>query len=377
MKREQTEKILQDLDKKMVFLVGPRQVGKTWIAKEIMVGFTNPVYLNYDRLEDRTIIDNETWPERTDLLIFDELHKKRTWENYIKGVFDTKADHTRILVTGSARLNTFRQSGDSLAGRFFLHRLLPLSIAELEHVALDLGPYPIDHFLERGGFPEPLLAPDEVEANRWRMQYIDGLIRNDVLDFENIHDLRTMQLLVEMLRQGVGSLLSYASLARDLQISAHTVKKYIDILEELFIVFRVYPYSKNIAQSLLKTPKLYFFDTGMVADNLAMRFENFVAVSLLKYVYQRIDYMGERVALQYMRTKQGKEVDFSLVHEDKVERLIEVKLTDGHISAPLRYFSDQYNLNAVQIVKELKREQQQGKIEVRRGVDFLAGLKVL
>ncbi len=131
MERAQASYILKDLKKKMVFLIGPRQVGKTWLAKRISEEYEKPMYLNYDRLEDRKLIKDEAWPETADLLIFDEIHKMPEWKNYVKGIYDTKPQTLHLLVTGSARLDTFRQAGDSLAGRFFRHRLFPLSYKEL------------------------------------------------------------------------------------------------------------------------------------------------------------------------------------------------------------------------------------------------------
>ena len=131
MNRLQLKNILSDLEKKMVFLIGPRQAGKTWLAKEVMKSFKNSLYLNYDSIDDKKIIDLQTWNPELSLIIFDEIHKKSDWKNYIKGVFDTKNNNTRILITGSARLDVYDQLGDSLAGRYFRHRLLPFSYKEL------------------------------------------------------------------------------------------------------------------------------------------------------------------------------------------------------------------------------------------------------
>ena len=269
MRRYQKSAILRDLDKKMVLLAGPRQAGKTWLAKNIGEDFPNTVYLNYDHNEDRKMIHDTAWLSSTELLILDELHKMPQWKNYLKGVYDTKPKSLKILVTGSARLDIFNQVGDSLAGRYFIHRLMPFSPAELSKVGASVN---LDQLMERGGFPEPYLAKQAIDAERWRLQYTDSLIRTDVLDFDNIQNLRAIQLVFELLREKVGSPISYKSIAEDVAVSPHTVKKYIDILEALYIVFRVTPYSKNIARSLLKEPKIYFFDNGLVKGNAGARF---------------------------------------------------------------------------------------------------------
>ncbi|MGA1871676.1 MAG: ATP-binding protein [bacterium] len=368
MYRKQIEPIIKDLKKKIVFIVGPRQVGKTWLAIEIGKRFKNVTYLNYDSFEDRQIIKEESWPHITELLILDELHKMPGWKNYLKGVFDTKSDILKICVTGSARLDTFRQGGDSLAGRFFAHRLLPFSISELQKDSISND---IDRFIQRGGFPEPFLAEDEIDAKRWRNQYTDGLIRTDILDFEKVHDLKTIQTVFELLRRRVGSPISYASIARDVNASPTTIIKYINILEALYIIFRVSPYSKNIARSILKEPKVYFFDNGLVVGDDGVRCENLIALSLLKHVLGKIDYQGENFDLKYLRTKEGKEVDFCLTNNNKIIEAIEVKHRDRNISENLRYFCKKYNLKGIQVVKELKREKTVENIDILRFDTFL------
>jgi hypothetical protein len=372
MYRQQTKQIIKDLDKKIVFLVGPRQVGKTWLAKYIGKEYKKTTYLNYDRSEDREIIKKERWLEDTELLILDELHKMKNWKNYLKGIFDTKSEHLRILVTGSARLETFRQAGDSLAGRFFIHRLMPFSMAELKDEKESVG---IDKFLVRGGFPEPFLAKETVDADRWRSQYVDGLVREDILDFEKIYDFKAVKLVFELLRRKVGSPVSYSSIAGDVGISPVTVKKYIEIFEALFIIFKVSPYSKKIARSILKEPKIYFFDNGLVVGDEGVKLENFVAMSLFKSILARNDYLGKNEKLQYLRTKEGREIDFSLVNtDDKIEEIVEVKLSDDQVSKNLKYFSDAYSLKGVQIVKNLKREKSIGAIKIVKAENYLKEL---
>lgn len=371
MQRAQKQIILKDLDKKLVLLVGPRQCGKTWLAKDIAKEFQNSVYLNYDQPMDKKIILEQSWLDSTDCLILDELHKMEGWKNYLKGVYDTKPESMRILVTGSARLDVYDQLGDSLAGRYFRHRLLPLSLAELEQVSEKAD---MNKLMERGGFPEPYLAESTTEANRWRLQYINRLLSTDIFEIDIIHNVKAMQLTFNLLRNRVGSPLSYQSLAEDVAVSPTTIKKYIQILEALFVIFIVPPYSKNIARSLLKEPKIYFFDTGLVQGDDGAKFENFVAISLLKHVYGKIDIKAEDYGLYYLRTKDGQEVDFALSIQEKIKTIIEVKLSERTVSKSLIKFHEKYDLPAIQLVKSLRNDYQQKGISILKAEKFLSQL---
>ncbi|MCP5469226.1 MAG: ATP-binding protein [Chlamydiales bacterium] len=371
MEREQKEAIVRDLHKKMVFLTGPRQAGKTTLSISVAQEFDSHIYLNFDVAEDRRVILDRSWHPSVELVILDEIHKLPDWKNYLKGVYDGRVAHQKFLVTGSARLEVFTEVGDSLAGRFFLHRLLPLSPSECEKVK---APYSVEHFLERGGFPEPFLAENKTEADRWRLQYVDSLLRTDVLDFENIQNVKAIRLIFEMLQERVGSPISYSSIAQDVSISPNTVKKYIQILEALYIVFRITPFSRNIVRSLLKEPKIYFFDLGLVRGDPGVVFENLIALSLLKFIYKKVDYEAQIYALHYLQTKERREVDFALVLDKKLEKLIEVKLSNGTPSRSLHYFHERYDVPAVQVVKDLKKEKIDHGIELISGINFLKRL---
>ena len=374
MKRSVYDKVREDLRKKMVFLTGPRQIGKTYLSKDLQREFKGPVYLNNDDVTDIKIIRKRSWPLNAGLVILDEIHKMKGWKSFLKGTFDTKGIDQSILVTGSARLETFRQTGDSLAGRYFLHRLHPLSVKELSGM---MPPYEAVSTLNRlGGFPEPFLCASEEQADRWRRQYYTDLVREDIMDFSRIGEIRAIRLLLEMLRKRVGTPLSYAGLSRDLQLAPNTVRKYVDILESLHIIFTLRPFHKNIARSLLKEPKAYFFDSGYVDADEGVRLENTVACCLLKHVQYLQDAKGEDISLHYIRTKEGKEVDFALAGKGTLTHFLEVKLSDEAASRNLRYFKQRYpEVNAVQLVHNARNEQQFDDISIVRAGDWLARLK--
>lgn len=372
MQRYLDDRVRGDLLKKMVFLVGPRQVGKTTLSQLLLSEADNGQYLNYDVAEDRQIIQNQSWPKRTRLLVLDEIHKMPQWKSWIKGVYDGKPKGQQLLVTGSARLDTFRQSGDSLAGRFFALRLHPVSVREW---CAQTGAAPeaaLIHLLARGGFPEPCLATSDEDADRWRRQYFEGLVRHDVLEFSRLQEVTSMRLFAEMLRSRVGSPLSLASLARDLQLSPTTLKKYLDILEALFIVFTVRPWHRNIARATLQSPKVYFFDTGLVKGDAGVRYENLVACALLKHVEWLQDVQGKSVGLHYIRTKDDAEVDFCLSEDDALTELVECKLSDAKPHRALvRFASEWPDARATQLVRDLRNAQDFGRVEVRAAAAWL------
>lgn len=380
MKRYLQASIESDLARKMVFLVGPRQVGKTTLAKALMAGagkgHSSAQYLNWDVAADRRIIMDQTWSSRTSLLVLDEIHKMREWKAFLKGAWDGRSTGQSILVTGSARMDTFRQSGDSLAGRYFSLRMHPVSVREWCGASAATPEDALDRLIERGGFPEPFLAPDAGAADRWRRQYLEDLIREDVVEFSRIGEMRAMRLFVDILRERTGAPLSLASIARDLQVSSVTLAKYLDILEALHVVFAVRPYHhRNIARAILKAPKVYFYDTGLVIGDHGARLENACAAMLLKHVHFLQDTQGQAVALHYIRNKEGGEVDLVVCRDQQPVLLVECKHADAALSRMLINLAAQFpQAQALQVVRELRQEEQRGAIGIVRAADWLAGL---
>lgn len=360
--------IASDLEKKLVLLAGPRQVGKTTVSRQLFQKFE---YLNFDDLDHRRVMMAKAWRRDVDLVVFDEIHKMPKWKSWIKGVFDTEGVRPRILVTGSARLDVFRKGGDSLAGRHFLHRMLPFSPAELRKQI------PPDECLNRilavGGFPEPFIDGTHEFAKRWRSTHLDRILKEDLLELEPVRSIKKIEILVDLLAERVGSTINMASLARDLEVSPHSIKKWIGILESLYVIFVVPPYSRNIARALLREPKIYFHDTGRVITESGARFENAVACALLKWQMEREDLSGDKCQLYYVRDKEKREVDFLVETDRKIELLVEAKVSDAHLSPHLAYYNQKLRpKRAVQLVHQLGRETDREGIQVRKAAPWLA-----
>ena len=375
MKRYLDDLVATDLQRKMVLLTGPRQVGKTTLCRQMMGRFPSTQYLNWDVAADRTILQRQTWAARNRLLVMDEIHKMPDWKNWLKGVVDGRSPEQALLITGSARMETWRQSGDSLAGRYLPFRLHPISVREWCEQQGGTPPEALARLMERGGFPEPCLAATVEDAERWRRQYFTDLIREDVVEFSRLHEITAMRLFVELLRERVGSPLSLASIARDLAVSPVTLKRYLDILQALYIVFTVQPWHHNIARAILQTPKVYFFDTGLVRGDAGVRFENAVAAMLLKHAHFRQDAQGKSIGLHYIRTKDGAEVDFALSEENRLTHLIECKLSDKVPHRALTRFANHFaEAEAVQIVYELRQEEHRAPVHILDAASWLRGL---
>ena len=292
-KRYLTEFVVEDLAEKMVFIGGPRQVGKTTIARDLIAKqFHQSGYYNWDSKSDRRKIMQSNWPGNADLIIFDEIHKYKKWKSFVKGEYDTLKNKYHFLITGSARLDLYRKGGDSMLGRYHYYRLHPFSLAELigkVTIPEVMKEIPIRLRREKeklkaldkfGGFPEPFLKQNTRVLRRWHNEKTERLFREDIRDVEQVRDIVSMQLLGDLLPEKTGSLLSINSLREDLEVSHRAVSSWLNILETFYYCFRIYPFVGKNFRSLKKEAKLYLWDWSEV-ENEAVRFENCVASHLL------------------------------------------------------------------------------------------------
>jgi predicted AAA+ superfamily ATPase len=380
--------IQADLAQKMVFVAGPRQVGKTTLARRLLRAAGSGVHLNWDNSSDRKEIRKAQWPGGKPLVALDEIHKWRPWKRWIKGEFDKHKDRVRFLVTGSARLDIYRRGGDSLQGRYHHYRLHPFSCAELEEGSLKPLPSPgtelsfpersspekIATLMRFGGFPEPLLAQKERTLRRWQKERVDRFLREDIRDLESVRDLASVQLLVDLLPDKVGSPLSLNSIREDLEVSHRAVTHWMEVLERLYFVFRIRPFTTTRVRSLSKMPKAYLWDYSMVEDSAA-RFENLVASHLLKFCHLLEDREGYRIELRYLRDKTGKEVDFIVTVNRRPWFAVEAKLAATSVDPSLLYFRERLEIPwCYQVVLEGENDFVHNEVRCLPAHRFLAAL---
>ena len=362
-------------NQQMIFLIGPRQAGKTTVslmAKEFTSQFA---YLNWDNLDHRKIILEgvngvasfaglDKLTSETPIIVFDEIHKYGKWKTFLKGFFDTYKGKVNIIVTGSSRLDIYKKGGDSLMGRYFSYRLHQLSLAELGRI--DLSKKEIndsfqsknqdfEKLLKNGGFPEPFLKNDSRFLNRWKTLRQEQLIKEDIRDLSRIQELGQIELLAEILKHQAGQLTNYSKLSNKINVSSDTIRRWIKTLQGFFYCFTIQPWSKNIPRSLIKEPKTYLWDWINV-DEEGSRAENLIASHLLKAVHYWTDCGLGQYALWFIRDKEKREVDFLVSRDKKPWFLVEVKLSSkGGVSKNLVYFQEKVKAkHAFQVVFDME-----------------------
>ena len=355
----------------MAFLSGPRQVGKTEVARTLA-----NVFLNFDNIDDRRVIlkgpaalaeraDLERPRQRTPVLALDEIHKFQKWKAFLKGFFDVYGSRCHILATGSARMDIFRKGGDSLLGRYFLYRQHPFSVGEIlrpeppaslirESAAIDEAAW--DTLWRFGGFPEPMVRQSAAFLKKWQSQRMDLLLREDVRDLTRVQELRGIETMGHLLAARSGGQLVLSNLAGEISASVDTVRRWVAILSDLYVGFELRPWFKNVAKALRKEPKWYLRDWSGIAD-IGARAETFAACHLLKAVETWSDLGLGRFELRYLRDKLKREVDFVIIRDGEPWVLIEVKATRQTLSPHLFHFQKQTGArHAFQAVLDLPHE---------------------
>ena len=343
------DQIRKDVTGKMVFLAGPRQTGKTTLALHLF-SIESPLvtdrYLNWDVTAHRENIISEKFPTGGGPLILDEIHKYSRWRQVVKGLFDLRGRELQILVTGSARLDYYRRGGDSLQGRYHFYRSLPLTLSEVDASTVA----DVEAVMRYGGFPEQFLLASEQESRRWSREYRCRVLQEDLSGLERVMDLALVERLVMRMPELVGAPLSLNGLREDLEVSHQTVSRWVRLLENIYMVFRIYPFGSSKIRAVRKEAKHYHFDWTVVPD-WAARFENLVGCNLLARCYYMQDVEGRDWELKYFRDTDKREVDFIICDGGKAVFAIECKLKDEKPSLPLRYFRVRFpEVKTVQVV---------------------------
>ncbi len=367
------DRIISDFNK-MAFVSGPRQVGKTTLAQRYQERFSQSLYLNWDSvlhqkriLTDPAFLDKENRdPSRPFLVVFDEIHKYARWKNYLKGLYDEHKNEFRFLVTGSGRLELFKKGGDSLLGRYFSVPLFPLTQGELtgrlqgvKEFKQGLQDTPrgstADHasyeqLFQFSGFPEPFTHGTVDFYNLWFTERKTLLFREDIRDASAIREISLLEHLGHLLPERIGSPLSLNALKGEVGVAFETVRDWLLLLEQFFYLFRLMPFTARLSRALRKESKAYLYDWVEIEDE-GRRFENLVALHLLKAV-RLWTAMGEKgINLNFVRDKEKREVDFVLSEGRRPFCLIECKAADETPSPSLVYFQKKLNVPvAVQLL---------------------------
>ena len=328
--------VAEDLKSKMVFIGGPRQVGKTTFALTFLPDPSekHPAYLNWDDVLVRSRLLKGELPPKEKIIVLDEIHKFARWRNLVKGFYDTNKSNVAFIITGSARLDYYSKGGDSLHGRYHYYRLHPFSLCEY-----NANPTKGDfrNLLKFGGFPEPFLKAEEKFWRRWQRERLQRVIYEDIRDLENIKEISLLELLAEELPGRVGAPLSVKKLKELLQVAHETVERWLKIFERMYYCFRISPYGPPKVRAVKKEQKLYLWDWSLVNES-GPRFENFIASQLLKYCHFMEDTEGFRMDLRFLRDTDKREVDFVVLKEGRPMFAVECKTGEKNISPALFYF---------------------------------------
>jgi predicted AAA+ superfamily ATPase len=328
----------------VVAIIGPRQVGKTTLAKQLISDLGKPaIYLDLELRSDLfKLNDAELFFSQhpDDLIVIDEIQNKRELYPLLRALVDKTRRPGQFLLLGSASPELIRHSSESLAGRIAYHQLYPFDLTEIAETASQ------NELWVRGGFPMALLAKKDELASRWMENFISTYLNRDLLQLGLNASSTVIRHLWTMMAHLNGQLFNATSLANSLGVTMPTIKRYVDFLEEAFLLKRLHPFSWNISKRLVKSPKVYLTDTGVLHHLIGISgfdglsgnpiigssWESFVLNQILAIKKDQID-------LWFYRTHQGTEVDLVFTKGLKIVATAEIKysnspqLTKGNLQA--------------------------------------------
>ncbi len=348
-----------DLKSRMVFIGGPRQVGKTTFALGFLASpnIKQAAYLNWDDVQARSSLMKGELPANQTVIILDEIHKYARWRNLVKGFYDTRKGETAFLVTDSAKLDHYRRGVDSLHGRYHYYRLHPFSLREL-------NPNPSESdtalLLKFGGGPEPLFRGEEKFWRRWEKERMHRVIYDDIRHLERVKEISLLEVLAAELPARVGSPLSIKNIREILDVAHETVDRWVRVFERMYYCFRIPPLGASRIRAVKKEQKLYLWHWSTVSNSGA-RFENLVACQLLKYCHFLEDSEGYAMDLRFLRDTDKREVDFVVLKEGRPLFAVECKTGEKDISSALFYFMERIKIpTAYQVHTGARDFQKQG-----------------
>ena len=354
--------VISDLRSKMVFIGGPRQVGKTTLALSFLPepNTKSPGYFSWDDVSDRSKLLRGELPPNEQIIILDEIHKFTRWRNLVKGFFDKKKEEMAFLITGSARLDYYSKGGDSLQGRYHYYRLHPFSLRELSAVPKKND---LDLLLKFGGFPKPLFKLEEKFWRRWQRERLQRVIYDDIRDLETVKEISLLELLASELPQRVGSPLSVKNLKELLQVAHETIERWLKIFERMYYCFRIPPFGPPKVRAVKKEQKLYLWDWSLI-EEAGPRFENFIASQLLKYCQFIEDTEGYRMELRFLRDTDKREIDFVVIKDGIPEFAVECKTGEKDIGASIHYFKERVQIPKFYQVHQGQKDYEKNGVRV-------------
>ena len=365
--------------KQMVFIAGPRLAGKITFTQILAENFNNSLYFNWDILDEkRKLVENPSFYEEVQrrdnsipLIIFDELHKYSNWKNYLKSVYDRDSANYKFVVSGSGRLDMYQKGGDSLAGRYLMFYLWPFTLAELAGNNLSLEQFlsnPIEvrtcpnetltiwnNLSQFSGFPDPFLNENGHYYNIWSNTYKKQLLREDIRDLASLKKLEDVEVLFSLLPSKISSPLSMASLSKDMHVSFDSVRSWIEVFENFFMVFRIPPWSRKISRAITQEKNCIF--SIMPGLNRPLRIPQQNLKIWLRssffgpYPTGIISGLGISLCIT-SETRISRRLIFSFPTNKSHSFSLKPKLSDDHTAKSLIKFQNVLKIPAVQLVNE-------------------------